>query len=55
MKFKEPSHATDSELTDEDMIIRYAGNKVVGLTVFLASAETIGTLAYAAPGLESPL
>ena len=33
VNFKKPSHATDSELTDDDVIIRYEGNKIVGLTI----------------------
>jgi len=37
INFKKPSHATDSELTDEDIIIRYEGDTVVGLTILNAS------------------
>ena len=37
INFKKPSHATDSELTDEDVIIRYEGDEVVGFTVLHAS------------------
>jgi uncharacterized protein YuzE len=37
INFKKPSHATDSELTDEDVIIRYEGEEVIGLTVLHAS------------------
>ncbi len=37
VNFKKPSHATDSELTDDDVIIRYEGEGVVGLTVLHAS------------------
>ena len=37
INFKKPSHATDSELTDEDVIIRYEGDEVVGLAVLHAS------------------
>lgn len=37
INFKKPSHATDSELTDDDVIIRDAGDQVVGLTVLHAS------------------
>jgi hypothetical protein len=29
-QFKKPSHATDSELTDDDVIVRYEGHDVVG-------------------------
>ncbi|BAC88327.1 DUF2283 domain-containing protein [Gloeobacter violaceus] len=35
--FKKPSVATDSELTDDDVIIRYEGDQVVGFTVLHAS------------------
>lgn len=37
INFKKPSHATDSALTDDDVIIRYEGDEVVGLTVLHAS------------------
>ena len=37
INFKKPSFATDSELTDEDVIIRYEGEEVVGLTILHAS------------------
>ena len=37
INFKKPSHATDSELTDEDIIIRYEGETVIGITIFHAS------------------
>ena len=37
INFKKPSHATDSELTDDDVIIRYEGDAIVGLTVLNAS------------------
>ena len=37
INFKKPSHATDSELTDDDVIVRYEGDEVVGLTVLHAS------------------
>jgi uncharacterized protein YuzE len=37
LNFKKPSTATDSELTDEDIIVRYEGNEVIGLTVLHAS------------------
>ena len=32
VNFKKPSHADDSELTDDDVIIRYENGQVVGLT-----------------------
>ena len=37
INFKKPSHATDSELTDEDVVVRYEGEEVVGLTILHAS------------------
>ncbi len=37
INFKKPSHATDSELTDDDVIIRYEGESIVGLTILHAS------------------
>jgi len=37
MNFRKPSIGTDSELTDDDVIIRYQGDEIVGLTVLHAS------------------
>ena len=37
LNFKKPSHADDSELTDDDMIIRYEKGEIVGITVLHAS------------------
>ena len=37
MNFKKPSHADDSELTDDDVIIRYEQGQVIGLTILNAS------------------
>ncbi len=37
ISFKKPSRATDSEITDDDVIIRYEGDEVIGLTVLHAS------------------
>ena len=37
LNFKKPSHADDSELTDDDLIIRYEKGSVVGITVLNAS------------------
>jgi uncharacterized protein YuzE len=37
INFKKPSHATDSELTDQDVIIRYEGDQVIGITILHAS------------------
>jgi uncharacterized protein YuzE len=37
INFKKPSHATDSELTDNDVIIRYERDAIVGITILNAS------------------
>ena len=37
INFKKPSHATDSELTEDDIIIRYEGADIVGVTILNAS------------------
>jgi uncharacterized protein YuzE len=37
MNFRKPAHATDSELTDDDIIVRYDGDEVIGLTILHAS------------------
>lgn len=37
VNFKKPSHATDSELTDDDIIVRYEGDEIIGLTILHAS------------------
>ena len=41
VNFKRPSHATDSELTDEDVIVRYEGDEIVGLTILHASERRL--------------
>ena len=37
INFKKPSVATDSELTDNDVIIRYEGEEIIGLTILHVS------------------
>jgi uncharacterized protein YuzE len=37
INFKKPSHADDSILTEDDIIIRYEKNKIVGITILNAS------------------
>jgi uncharacterized protein YuzE len=39
VNFKKPAHATDSELTDDDIIIRYEGDEIIGLTILRASSR----------------
>jgi uncharacterized protein YuzE len=41
INFKKPSHATDSELTDDDVIIRYEGDAIIGMTILHASKRRI--------------
>jgi uncharacterized protein YuzE len=42
LNFKKPSHADDSELTDDDVIIRYEKGEIVGITILNARRRTIG-------------
>ena len=37
INFKKPSNPDDSELTDDDIIVRYEGEEIVGLTILHAS------------------
>ena len=39
LNFKKPSHADDSELTDDDVLIRYENGEVIGLTIMHASTR----------------
>ena len=39
INFKKPSVATDSELTDDDVIIRYEHDEVIGLTILHVSTR----------------
>ena len=40
INFKKPSHATDSELLDNDVLVRYEGDEVIGFTVLHASQRS---------------
>lgn len=40
INFKKPSHATDSELTNDDVIVRYEGKAIIGFTVLHASQRS---------------
>ena len=46
VNFKKPSHADDSELTEDNVIIRYEKGQVVGMT-FLNAAKRHGREAKA--------
>jgi uncharacterized protein YuzE len=37
LNFKKPSRADDSELTEDDVVIRYERGEIIGLTVLHAS------------------
>ena len=40
LNFKKPSHADDTELLDNDVLVRYEGEEVVGMTIMNASKKT---------------
>lgn len=40
LNFKKSASATDSDLTDDDVIIRYEGDEIIGLTVLHASKRS---------------
>jgi hypothetical protein len=35
--FRKPGHATDSDLTDDDIIVRYEKDEIIGFTLLHAS------------------
>jgi uncharacterized protein YuzE len=39
INYKKPSHATDSEITDDDVIVRHEGDEIVGFTILHASSR----------------
>lgn len=43
LNFKKPSHADDSELTNDDIIIRYEKGEIIGITILDASKREIST------------
>ncbi len=40
INFKKPSRATDSELTNDNVIIRYEDDEVIGVTILHASQRS---------------
>jgi uncharacterized protein YuzE len=36
VNFKKPARATDSKMTDDDILIRYEGDEIIGLTILHA-------------------
>jgi uncharacterized protein YuzE len=45
INFKKPSHADDSELLENDVLVRYEQGEVVGITVLNASRRAGGAKA----------
>lgn len=43
VNLKKPSRATDSERTDDDIIVRYEDDEIIGLTILHASTHQSGT------------
>ena len=43
VKFRKPGHATDSELTNEGVIIRYEGSEVIDFTILRTSKRVKST------------
>ncbi|MDQ3249746.1 MAG: DUF2283 domain-containing protein [Chloroflexota bacterium] len=41
VNFKKPSYATDSELTNDDVIVRYEGDEIIGFTILHASRRSL--------------
>lgn len=41
INFKKPSHADDSELRENDIIIRYEKGEIIGITILNASKRKI--------------
>ena len=44
--FRKPGPATDSELTDDDIILRYDGDEVIGITILHASKRYRATASF---------
>ncbi len=42
VNFKKPSHADDSELLDNDVVVRYENDEVIGMTIMNASKKVKG-------------
>ena len=39
MHFKKPNHVDNSEMTEDDIIVRYENNELIGLTILNASSR----------------
>lgn len=44
INFHKPSIANDSELTDDDVVVRYADDQIIGYTVLHASQRNAGVM-----------
>ena len=42
LQFKKPNHADNSEMTDDDIIVRYEKNEIIGLSILNASKRIQG-------------
>jgi len=42
LHFKKPNHADNSEMTEDEIIIRYENNEIIGMTILNAS-QRIGS------------
>jgi uncharacterized protein YuzE len=40
ISFRRPQHATDTEMTEEGVLLRYKGNELVGITILDASTRS---------------
>jgi uncharacterized protein YuzE len=40
VNYKKPSYATDSKMMQDDVIVRYEGDAIIGFTVLYASRRT---------------
>lgn len=41
LHFKKPNHADDSQLTDDDVIVRYENGEVIGVTILNVSQNQL--------------
>lgn len=42
ISFRHPQKATDSEMTDDGILLRYRGDELVGVTILEVSARGVG-------------
>ncbi|MFH1005455.1 MAG: DUF2283 domain-containing protein [Bacteroidota bacterium] len=39
MHFKKPNHSDDSEMTEDEIIVRYEKKEIIGMTILNASQQ----------------